>query len=746
MSEGDHDHRLPPLVATKLDPPSKVQGLVSRPDLIGRLIASKQKLTLVAAPAGWGKSTLVAEWSNSAAEPRPFAFVRLGPEDDDPSVFWAYVVRSIGLSIAGTGDIANDAIMGTPGIDPTTSLVPDLINRLHGLDASVVLVLDDYHTVDDPEIHRSLTYLVDNAPRGLQVVVVTRSDPPLPLPSYRAEGTMSEIRTEQLRMSTGETHRFLQQRFGVDLPVDEAAQIGDRTEGWAAGIQLAGLALANEPDRSGFIASFSGDDRNVADYLASEVLHRQPERLRRFLLGTSVLDDFNAEVCDHLLGTDDSAAVLADVERSNLFLVRLSAQRAWYRYHHLLRDWLRHEHRLAVGVDEIAVLHRRAAAWMRSNDHPERAIGHLVNAGDVDEAAKLMSEVAMAQPGGELVSIHRWIGDVPDRLRRFHPALALSMVAPAFAGGDYEAAIGWIDVAEGAIGNAEREHQPMLSVGVGLWRGIVAFLTGDLEEAVKRCRAILNTTPPGTDTNAVYAEGFLGAALFATSGPEVALPYLENSAASRRRLSITDVGITAQLAAAHAELGNWEQAETAAAEALSLPVRPGRQFPYNAAAHYASAQVHHHRGDIDRAISDAEQGIDLSRDWLEPAYLGWGLFVMANVIADAGQERKLLVEAKRLIATSRGQQRLLNRIEAAERRLTHPRPRSTPAGMVLDALTPRELDMLRLMRGDLSIREIGAELYISHNTAKGYTKTIYQKLGVNSREDAVATALAAGLI
>ena len=241
-------------------------------------------------------------------------------------------------------------------------------------------------------------------------------------------------------------------------------------------------------------------------------------------------------------------------------------------------------------------------------------------------------------------------------------------------------------------------------------------------------------------------QGFLGAALFATSGPESALPHLEQAASSRRHLSILDVGITAQLSAAYAELGAWEQAETTATEALALPEREGQQYPHNAAAHYALAQVHQHQGDIDQAIAHAEQGIALAQDWVEPTYFGWGLFVLSQLVTEPNRQRQLLADAAAQMARSHGQRRLVHRIEAAQRRLTAPRTTTTRTGMILDPLTPRELDVMRLMRGDLSVREIGSELYISHNTAKGYTKTIYQKLGVNSRQDAVDTAIAADLI
>jgi len=744
--ENNHNGRLRPLLATKLDPPIPVKGLVTRPEVVAQLVASPLRLTLVAAPAGWGKSTAIAEWSSAEIETRPFGFVRLGPEENDPAMFWAYVTASIGQVIGGSPDPAAQAAVLTPGTDPTRSVVPNLINRLHELDQPVVLVLDDYHTVTNPDVHRSVSYFVDNAPRCLHVVISTRSDPPLPLAGYRAAGTISEVRVEQLQMSSNETQRFLEQRFDIDLSVEEAGVVCDRTEGWPAGIQLAGLSLVGEPDRSAFLASFAGDDRNIADYLATEVLRRLPEPLRQFLLKTSMLDEFDADVCNYLLEAVDSAAILDQIERGNLFLVGLDSRGTWYRYHHLFRDWLRHEHRATSEPDAILLLHQRAARWMLANGFPERAVGHLIEAGDVDQAAQLMSDEAAAKPGGELVSIYRWIDDIPDEQIERHPALALARVAPAFAAGDREAALAWADTAEAALGNVKAEHRQHLSLGVDLSRALVAFLGGDLEEAVERCQAILVTTPAGRSTDAVYAQGFLGASLFAIRGPEAALPHLRQSAAGRRRFSIVDFGITAQLAAVYAELGDWEQAEATAIEALSLPNREGPQYPHNAAAHYALAQVHRHRGNSDQAIVEVEQGIALARDWVEPTYLGWGLFVMSELVTDPTRQRQLLAEATQQIVGSNGQQRLVHRIETAERRLARPRTTATPTGMTLDPLTPRELDVLRLMRGDLSIREIGSELHISHNTTKGYAKTIYQKLGVNSRQDAIDTGTASDLI
>lgn len=746
MAEENHHNDQPrPLLATKLDPPVPVQGLVTRPELVARLVGSPLQLTLVSAPAGWGKSTAIAEWSGAEAETRPFAFVRLGPEDNDTASFWAYITASIGRVIGADPDPRDQAALSTPGMDPTRSLVPNLVNRLHEKDQPVVVVVDDYHTITSAEVHRSVGYLIENAPRCLHVVISTRSDPPFSLAGYRVAGTISEVRADQLRMSNDETQRFLRQRFDVDLTLEEASMVCDRTEGWPAGIQLAGLSLAGEPDRPAFLASFSGDDRNVADYLATEVLRRLPESLRQFLLKTSVLDEFDANVCDYVLEAADSAAVLDQIERGNLFLVSLDSRRRWYRYHHLFQDWLRHEHRLTAEPATIGQLHQRAAQWMLANGFADRAIGHLIDAGDVDQAAQRISE-EVTTTGGELVFAFRWIDDIPDDVIARHPALALARVTSVFAGGDYEAALAWIDTAEAGLGQVAVEHREVLSVGADLQRGVMAFLTGDLEEAIRRSQAILVTTPPGTDINAAFAQGILGASLFALRGPEAALPHLQQSEAARRRLSIADVGSSAQLAAACAELADWEQAESMAAEALSVPALGGIRYPYNAAAHYALAQVHQHRGDRDQAIAHAEQGIAMARDWVEPTYLGWGLFVMSQLVTDPTRQQQLLTEAKQQIANSNGQQRLLHRIQAAERRLTRPRVTAAPTGMILDALTPRELDVLRLMRGDLSVREIGSELHISHNTAKGYAKTIYQKLGVNSRQAAVDTGTAADLI
>lgn len=368
----------------------------------------------------------------------------------------------------------------------------------------------------------------------------------------------------------------------------------------------------------------------------------------------------------------------------------------------------------------------------------------MIESADLEGAARLMNALA-ASANDEVVRIERWAADIPDELTAQHTGLALTRVARALAGGDNEAVAYWIDAAEKAIGNAEAEQQQVLRVSVALWHAVAAYTTGDLELATERCQAVLTLSGPGTNVNTFYAQGILGASLFATTGPEAALPHLEKAAATRRRLSFHDGGTTAQLAAAHAELGDWEQAEAIAAEAFSLPIPEGHAYPYNAPAHFAMAQVHDHRGNTDQAIAHAEKGLTMARNWVGPTFLCWGLFVMSQLV-DGSKQQQLLTEAKQHIADSTGQQRLLSRIEDAQRHLTNPQPRTIGSGMILDPLTPRELDVLRLMRGDLSVRQIGVELYISHNTAKGYAKTIYQKLGVNSRRDAVTTATAADLI
>ena len=346
------------LLTTKLHPPRRRRTLLARPRL--RDLATRSghhALTLVSAPAGFGKSTLVADWF--AAE-RTTAWLSLDERDDDLEQFWTYVLAALATV---TPDVsANTAPLLQSGGAPLGTVVGTLINDLETASQDIVLVLDDYHVITAPEIHDSVAFLLEHLPPQLSLVIVTRADPPLPLASLRADGDLLEVRAADLRFTADEAVEYLNGAMELTLTTADVDVLEARTEGWIAALQLAALSMQGRDDPASFISEFAGDDRFILDYLADEVLDRQTARIRDFLLDTSFLSRLTGSLCAAVTGQDDAKAILDELDRSNMFLVPLDDRRTWYRYHHLFGDVVR-----AKLVDErpdrVAELHRRASDW-----------------------------------------------------------------------------------------------------------------------------------------------------------------------------------------------------------------------------------------------------------------------------------------------------------------------------------------------------------------------------------------------
>src|SRR5918993_3056622 len=348
-------------------------GLIARADVLSLLQAGLgAKLCLLDAPAGFGKTTLLAQWQAAAGGGR-VGWVSLDESDNDPTRFWVYVVQALRTVEPGLGAAALGALH-RPSVN-LDEVLSSLLNDLHAIGGPLVLVLDDYQLITNPSCHQSFGFFLDPLPAGAHVVLATRVDPPLPLARMRARGELRELRAADLQFTGEEAAELLNGSMGLGLAAEEVAQLVERTEGWAAGLVLAGLSLRGRPDTDGFIATFQGDHRHVADYLAAEVLERQPEEIRTFLLRTSVLERLSGPLCDAVLEAPASAALLAELERSNLFVVPLDDHRQWYRYHQLFAQLLR----LQLGAREpglVPVLHRRAAAWHRQAGNNYEGIGH----------------------------------------------------------------------------------------------------------------------------------------------------------------------------------------------------------------------------------------------------------------------------------------------------------------------------------------------------------------------------------
>ena len=404
------------LLATKLHVPGPQPGFVPRRRLAARLDEGVERgLVLVCAPAGSGKTALLSSWARCGQ--RPAAWLSLDAGDNDPARFWRHAVAALDRACPGIAERVGP-LLGPPAPSSFEALVTALINDLSAQrgDGEVLLVLDDYHLVGSQPVHDSLGFLLQHLPPALHPVLASRADPPLPLARLRARGQLAELRAAELRFTADEAAAMLREAVGDDLPDAAVAALGARTEGWAAGLQLAALSLHGHDDAAAFVAAFTGSHRYVLDYLAEEVLEGQDKQVRMFLLETSVLDRLSGPLCDAVTGREGSQALLEQAERAGLFLIPLDEVRGWWRYHHLFADLL--QARLQEEQPgRVATLHRRAAAWYAGCGLADPAISHAVAAGEMLWAARIIEQHfdMVYNIRGEAASIHRWLSALPLR-------------------------------------------------------------------------------------------------------------------------------------------------------------------------------------------------------------------------------------------------------------------------------------------------------------------------------------------
>jgi LuxR family transcriptional regulator, maltose regulon positive regulatory protein len=408
------------ILATKLYIPPPPQKKVLRPHLIERLKEGlHRKLSLISAPAGFGKTSLVSELA--ATSGRQVAWLSLDEADSDPARFLAYLVAALPMITPNMGEKVLGSLLSSQQL-PVEAILNALLNEITASANSLVLVLDDYHRIDSALVDKAITYIIEHQPPHMHLVITTREDPQLPLSRLRARNQLTELRAADLRFTPSEAAGFLQ-GMGIHLTPEEIASLDDRTEGWIAGLQLAALSMQGHQDISGFIQAFTGDHRYIMDYLVEEVLQRQPETTRRFLLQTAILDQLTGPLCDAITGQSDGSARLETLQRGNFFVVPLDDRRQWYRYHHLFAEVL-HAFLLAEQPDQVAELHRRASAWFEQHGQAAEAIRHALAAEDFAHAADLVERAfpPMVRTRQE-AALLGWFKALPEALVRERPVL-----------------------------------------------------------------------------------------------------------------------------------------------------------------------------------------------------------------------------------------------------------------------------------------------------------------------------------
>jgi ATP/maltotriose-dependent transcriptional regulator MalT len=735
------------LLAAKLDVPAIGGQLVHRGALLDALSAGRgRKLTLLSAPAGCGKTTLLAQWALGAGEDERFGWLSLDPSDNDPVWFWMYVVAALQKVSPGVGTRAVELL--AMGADPVQVVLPTLLNDLDTIASPMVLILDDYHLVVNRAVHEQMSFVIGRIPANLHLVVATRSDPMMPLARLRASGELAEMRSDDLRFGASEAHHLLNDVLGLDLADADIQLLHQRTEGWAAGLYLAALSLAGRADAPAFVRTFAGDNRHIVDYLMAEVLEGQPPELRSFLLRTSVLGRLSGALCDAVLQTSGSASVLEKIERENLFVVPLDMSRRWYRYHQLFGELLRTELRRSE-PDLVADLHRRAAAWFEAAGLVDEAVRHLVAAGDIARSADLIAADWVNEfNGGGLSTVAGWLDLLPDESVLQDPRLSVARAWIALSVGQLDDAAEWIERVEtGSPGDGGA-----ISGQVVVLRAVHSFKTAAVAAALEEARRAITLDLGDAPLARSSACCIYGSALYFSGSTHEAQAAFRRAVqlaekVGDRRARIYALGYLALISAEHGQLADAER-QIRRASGSSRDLADGEHF-VGVMVSLAAAELLAMRGDAAAAMAAADMAVMSARQSGAILEVAKALLVRAEIFEHLGEHqtaKAILEEVGTLVrgcADAGIASTLLASAEPSARVAVTSRNEGVAVG---EELTPKELGVLRLLATRLSRREIGQRLYVSLNTVKTHQRALYRKLGVEDRSAAVKRARELGLL
>jgi len=737
----------PVLIATKLHPPDVREQTIPRALLSERLSeGSRRRLTLVACPAGYGKTTLVAAWRESEAARRPIAWLTLDEGDNDPAVLWSYVIEALCRACPSLRESISPEITSTAPI--TEVALPRLVNELVA-QGEIALVLDDFHRLSVGPAVDSVAWFIEHLPSTVQLVILTRTEPPLRLPALRAHGELLELRADDLRFTQREAGEFMNAHLNLDLSAEDIGSLVERTDGWPAGMYLAALSLARaaEADRGARVRSFGASNRHVVDYLTAEVLEAHDSLTQSLMVSTSILERLSGPLCDAVTETKGAAARLDALSRSNLFLVQLDDESDWYRFHHLFAQLLRVELQRR-DPDSIPALHRRAYEWHREHGSTDEAIHHALKAGAVAEAAdQVVAAWAPYGNDGKHFTVLRWLRGFPDgfmvddpRLRAIEAWVLALCGQPAEAGAAITAIEKSDQLGEGPLPDGfpsvEASLTTLQAIFIEPARGDVAF---QLKLALRAAELVA----PGTTWRSAVCWA-VGWGLYFQGRYDEADRWFEESVVegSAAKQWIAAGGSLAYRSLIAGLLGRHGDQHRLADQAARL-VREHRLEHVDGEAPLALAASLMARDRPEDALSVAGQAVDCLRRSGQQLGLVDALLQHAMVLHALGDEagaRSLLGEARSIVDVCKDPGVMGLRLRAVG---FSPSVRSSRRD---GELTDRELIVLRLLGGSLSERDIARDLYLSHNTVHSHTRSIYRKLAVSSRADAVARARELGLL
>jgi LuxR family maltose regulon positive regulatory protein len=679
-----------PILATKVYIPPPRPQLIRRPRLLARLTQGLQrKLTLISAPAGFGKTTLVSSWlaelQGAQSHPRPeaadakvdqrsstvvnsYAWLSLDDGDGDLVRFFDYFVAAL-QTVApklGTGLLA---MLHSPQPPAPEIMLTTLLNEIVALPEQLILVLDDYHAVDSLAVDQALAFLIEHLPPQLHLVMTTREDPALPLARLRARGQLTEIRADDLRFTPEEAAEFLDRIMGLEIGPEDVAALEQRTEGWIAGLQLAALSMQGRSDLHGFVRAFAGDNRYIVDYLVEEVLQGQSAETRSFLLQTAILERLSGPLCDAVTAQGDGSARLAALERDNLFVISLDEKRQWFRYHHLFGDVL-YAYLLEEEPDRIPLLHRRASAWYAAHDLPAPAIRHALAAGDWDRAAALIELAWPAMDQDRQSTVWRtWAEGLPDELVRTRPVLSAALAWAYLDAGQLEAAEARLrdaerllarseapdqrDLAPAAMVVTDQEQFRVLSASMATAHTYLAQARGDLAATLRHARYALDHLPPDDYLRRAVPASLLGLAYWSQGELALADQTMADAMEGFRLAGNLLYAITGAyvLADIRMALGRLRAAFAVTERALALAEGAGEPVRWGTADLYTGlGEIYRERNELDRAADSLAKSKALGEETELPRWRFRWCIAQARLHearGDADTARRLLDQAER---------------------------------------------------------------------------------------------------
>jgi LuxR family transcriptional regulator, maltose regulon positive regulatory protein len=708
------------------------------------------KVSVMSAPTGYGKTTLLAHWRQVEEAELPFAWVSLDEQDNDSIRLWRHILEALRRAVPEE-DLGADVLVGLSAVERRFAgmTLPTLINELAELPYQVVLVLDDYQFVTEEDAHESVNFFVDHLPENVHLVISSRSDPPLRLGRLMARGEMNEIRTEQLAFTEEEAECLLNEKMALEIGPDDLSVLLDHTEGWPAGIYLASLSLQNKEDKHAFIESFSGSNRYIVGLLGEEVLAGLPEEVRQFLLETSVLRTMKGPLCDAVTGRKDSAMLLRELARSNLFVVSLGEQGEWYRYHHLFSELLLYELKSSQPNLE-PTLRRRASEWLEDEGYVEGAIRQAIAAADYEREGLLIARYWSGYVfAGHSATVQRWIESLPEEMIAQDAALCLVKAWIHALYGDREESESYLVLAEDSSYEGPLpDGTASVESGVALVRGIFGY--GGVQAMAEAIQSAAELESERISPRTVLADLGLGLSLYYRGYTLRARKPLEEG------LRLTSINqpmlrsvVLSALSLVAGDEGQLEEAESLAREARGAVERfKLQEVLQSTVVNISLGRALAERGELEEAQKELESALSARKRL--PGLSPWptliGLLALAPVRTARGDRaggRETLAEARTILEAFPDAGTFPELLERQERKVRARKPQEPQLGA---ELTERERDVLRLLVGELSTRQMAQSLYVAPNTVRTQIKSIYRKLGVSSRGAAVEEAHTMGLI